>query len=748
MSITRMITKTPIQNESCNIYETTIDENLIQSILTNRFIGEGVFCLEQLSLPDYSEQYLISPSFSKFDFKPIDKQWQFDNELVAYELELTKPYFLPLDIKQHTNLFKFISELNCPLFTQLLLTKRVDKWRESTCDMYEDFLNGNDYPLDNKLIRTVQSKVINVLSKVTNYNARREPIEEIEQKILSQCYRFECRIVLLEPKLQQKFEETVRKLLEKLNLFNELYLKRVKNPKNVLNLIKNRSFQHELLGNMLSEKEIVSLLCDKELSITTHVSITQPVRKKGIVAKLEASQMLQRALKLLPYEEKKDLTVDKTIITQMQQAFSRVKISKEPLKVTNVERGSRIQKIEIKIPSDINYLNIKKNIENIRAALGKDALSIEIADKPETVNLYVPCDETELIYLTQILESPEFHEFAKNKALPFVIGEDVIGKPLFACLNELRHLLIAGESGSGKSVYLNCLLICLILYVNPNELILYLVDPKMVELKPYEGFHQVKDVIVEMNKASELLNKLTVEMDKRYEMLSKEGYRDIMGYNKSHDIKIPYIVTVIEEYADLVATNPEVEEYIARLGAKARAAGIHLIIVTQRPSADILDGAIKTNLPARISFKLEATSDYVTVFGKGIPFEPLGRGDGCARIETLPKHYQRFQSPIITLDDDIWRKVIIDLKETFHEVSTQDIELMEIEPEEEPINKLKRIIVNSGELRVSELQKLMNIKMNRVSELMKELVEEEWLGRDGRSYVIVAEEDELNKWKD
>jgi S-DNA-T family DNA segregation ATPase FtsK/SpoIIIE len=274
-----------------------------------------------------------------------------------------------------------------------------------------------------------------------------------------------------------------------------------------------------------------------------------------------------------------------------------------------------------------------------------------------------------------------------------------------------------------------------------------MVDPKMVELKPYEGFPQVKEVITEMKRASTLLSKLTVEMDKRYEVLSKSGYRDVMGYNKSSETKIPYIVMVIDEYADLVSTNPEVEEYIQRLGAKARAAGIHLIIATQRPSADILDGAIKTNLPARISFKLEATTDYVTVFGKGFPFELLGRGDGCARIEGLPKHYQRFQSPIITLDDDVWKDVIRDLKKVFSGIVTSDIDLPELVVEE-PIDKLKKIIAITNDLRVTSLQSNMGIAIGKVTELLKQLVEEEWLVKDGRGYKVNVDDEELSKWRE
>jgi S-DNA-T family DNA segregation ATPase FtsK/SpoIIIE len=711
MSLTRILNKTPVINEKCNVYELDqIDSNLLSQITQSRFVADGVFGIEQYSIDDYMEQYLYSPSFEKYPLPTCEKEWQFDiKEVSVYELVLEKQMFLPLDTKQFVDLFNSISEIDdVSVFTQVLICKRLDNWRETAISQYESFLKGNENPFMSKLSIKLQEKVLNVVNKISNFSVVRDPIEEIENKILQPNYRFECRFVLFEDKYIDKFVQKMNKNLKKLTFFNEISLKKVQNKRKMLKFIENRELQVELVNQLLSESEIYSLLCNNKPTVTkVEIQSTSPtVNKPASLLKQIQNNYLNDAIKLLPYEAKKNLSVDKEVANQIQKAFNRVKISKEPLEVTNIERGSRLQKIEIKIPSDKNYSDIKKNVENIRAALGKESLSIEIGDKPESINIYVTCQDTELIYLKQLLESPAFQEYAKDKVLPFVLGEDVIGQPLFACLSELRHLLICGATGSGKSVFLNCLLICLILYVCPDELILYLVDPKMVELKPYEGFPQVKEVITDMSKASSLLSKLTVEMDRRYEILSKAGYRDVKGYNKSAENKIPYIVVVVDEYADLVGTNPEVEDYIQRLGQKARGAGVHLVIATQRPSVDILDGAIKSNLPARVSFKLESSSDYTTVFGKGIPFEPLGRGDGCARIEGLPKHYQRFQSPIITLDDDVWKDLISDLKNIFKGVVVNDIELPEAESE---MDKLKRIIANTNELRVSELQSKMGM---------------------------------------
>jgi len=741
------LNKTPVQNEYSNAYEIEdVNQQLIKDILHSRFISEGIYSIEQYSIGEYVENYITSPSFSKFPYQSVKREWQFDKDAIGFELVLEKPMFMPLDTNNYADLLRNIAKkCNFPVFLQVLLSKRKDNWRELAINQYESFLKGNDNFTNFKPIDKIQDKFLKVLNKIGNFQFTRDPVEEIENKILQDNYRFECRIVLFDRKKEHAFISDLNRILNDLNLFNRLYLKPISDINFLFKSINRRCFSSHSLNQLLSESELYCLLSDSAQKVDT-VSPVSTNKPTSLIKQIQNNHFAE-AVNLLPFQEKRNLEIDQEIVGQIQQAFSRVKISKEPLQVSDIERGARLQKIEIKIPSDKNYTDIKKNVENIKAALGKDSLSIEIGDKPETINVYIACEDTELIYLKSILSSPEFQEYTKEHTLPLILGEDVIGNPLFACLSELRHLLIAGATGSGKSVFLNCLLITLILYVNPDELALYLIDPKMVELTPYVGFPQVREVITDMKKASNLLSCLTTEMDKRYELLSKSGYRDVKGYNKKAETKLPYIVVVVDEYADLIGTNPEVESYIQRLGQKARAAGIHLILATQRPSADILDGAIKINFPSRISFKLETSSDYMTVFGKGIPFEPLGRGDACGKIEGFSKQYQRFQSPIITLDDDEWIEVVSELKKVFSDVSVPEIELEEVVTVD-PIDQLKRIIALTGETKISELQSQMGIGINKVTELMRQLVDEEWLGREGRKYVVLADEDELIKYRD
>jgi len=738
MSLSRYIFKSPIANESNTVYLLDeINDNTIQNILNSRFISDSIYALEQYSDGEYMENFFISPTNDKHDYEESSTSWEFDNKNIFYELRMQKHSFLPLDTNKFMNTLGEIANFNFPIFTQILICKRTDSWRELLINQYDDYLNGNDEPMDNKVLRSMQNQMLKVFSKITNYQIKRDPIKEIDNKILQDGYRMELRFALYNSNQAKLFEQKIGKILSQLNLFNQLCVEEISKSE-IVDYVAKRSMKEEVNNTIFSKSEIISLLCSE--SIGDNVLSSTKIKSATNIIRHMTNNYLNEGVKLLPYEEKINVEVDKELEKQIIGAFKRVNISKEPLKVTDITRGSRIQRIECKIPKDKNYDSIKKNLTNIQAALGNQNVSLEIGNKPETVDIYLPCTDVELIYLKSILESEEFNEYASNKTLPFILGEDEIGNKLFSSLSDIRHLLIAGTSGSGKSVFINCILITFLLHMNPEELSLYLIDPKMVELSPYQGFPQVKEVITDMRKASKLLENLTVEMDKRYEILNKEGYRDIKGLNNSGKMKLPYIVCVIDEYADLIGTNPEVDKSIQRLGQKARAAGIHLIVATQRPSSDVLNGSIKVNLSARIGFKMETSSDYKTVFGTSIPFKPLGQGDGCAVIEGLPKQYQRFQSPLITLDDEEWKELIVKLKDMFKNIELNDVDLAEVEIEE-PIDKLKRLIIENNETRVGQLREMMGVRMNEVSDMMKQLLDEGFLVKNGRSYEIVNDDE-------
>jgi DNA segregation ATPase FtsK/SpoIIIE, S-DNA-T family len=746
MTLTRIIHKTPLANEKTNVYEVEFDSNLVKQVLQSRFIGEGVYCLEQYSIDDYNERYLITPSFDKQFGSVTEKDWNFksDNmsDLTIYELILEKPVFMPLDVKQFVDLFH--TEYKESVFMQVLTCKRLDNWREVAIQQYESYLSGSDSPLESKFAIKFQDKVLNVLNKISNYTVKRNNIEEMEQKILSHNYRFECRFIIYDEK-HANFLSKMEKNLKKLQLFNEFRLKKVQNKRNMLKLIENREFKVDLVNQLLSESEIYSLLCDKAPTGIQKVEIEKPVKQQSVLKNLEDSMLLQRAVQLMPKGEVRNVEIDQTKAEQINQAFKRVNIIKKSMKVTEMHQGSSLLKVQMEIPPDITYTSVSKKLVDIQAALGNQNVSVEIGDKPDTINIFVPLENRGVVYFRDILESEEFQQHKKKYPLPFIIGESVNGELLFSCLAELRHLLVTGATGSGKSVFVNLLLMSLLLNVPPDELSMYLIDPKQVEYSMFKGFPQVRKIVTNMKVADGLLNQLVIEMERRYDLFSNSGVKNITSYNKNHEVKLPFIVCAIDEYADLVMVNSSVEDHLVRLGQKARAAGIHLIICTQKPLADIVTSVLKSNLPSAISFRLKTSSDYQTVFGKGIPYNLLGKGDGVAKLEGQLKEYERFQSPVLTLVEEDEEEIYSQLKEMFHDVDIVEEELPEPESDRD---KLKRIIAETNELRVSELGRLMSIGNNKIHALMIELLSEGWLKKEGRSYEVNVDEEELNKWRD
>nr|WP_285864317.1 FtsK/SpoIIIE domain-containing protein [Lederbergia lenta] len=379
--------------------------------------------------------------------------------------------------------------------------------------------------------------------------------------------------------------------------------------------------------------------------------------------------------------------------------------------------------------------------------MGNEFISIEIGTDPGTIDLFIPKQERRLIYLGNALKSASFQKYASKAILPIVLGENTSGELMSICLTEIVHLLVAGATGSGKSVFLHNIITSLLLNVNPDLLRMILIDPKANEMLTYNGIPHV-NVITDMNQSFKTLESLCIEMDKRYELLGKHGYRNIKQYNNNSEKKLSYIVCVIDEYADLMMTNSEVEDYIVRLAQKARASGIHLIIATQKPLATVVTSLLKTNLPSAIGFKMKTSQDYMTVFGKGIPYRLFGKGDGVAMIEGQLKEFERFQSPLITADENEEIGVFNKLRESFGNMKiASEPAVPEIVKEEEPIDKLRKIIATTGETRVTKLRELMGIRINVVQELIQQLASEGFLKKENNKYEVTATEEELNNYR-
>ncbi len=302
-------------------------------------------------------------------------------------------------------------------------------------------------------------------------------------------------------------------------------------------------------------------------------------------------------------------------------------------KVTNVTRGPTVTRYEIQPNIGVKVSKILNLADDIALNLAAKSIRIEAPIPGKSaVGIEVPNKNTETVWLRDIIESDEFCD-AKSK-VSFCLGKSIDGEPYISDIAKMPHMLIAGSTGSGKSVCINSILVSLLYKAKPNEVKLILIDPKVVELGVYNGIpHLLIPVVTDPKKAAGALNWAVQEMVNRYNLFAAKGVRDIRGYNEllnseGEDGILPQIVIIIDELADLMMVAPnEVEDAICRLAQMARAAGMHLIIATQRPSVDVVTGIIKANVPSRIAFTVSSQVDSRTILDMGGAEKLLGKGD-------------------------------------------------------------------------------------------------------------------------
>jgi len=302
-------------------------------------------------------------------------------------------------------------------------------------------------------------------------------------------------------------------------------------------------------------------------------------------------------------------------------------------KVTNVTRGPTVTRYEIQPNIGVKVSKILNLADDIALNLAAKSIRIEAPIPGKSaVGIEVPNRTTETVWLRDIIESEEFED-AKSK-VSFSLGKSIDGEPYISDIAKMPHMLIAGSTGSGKSVCINSILVSLLYKAKPNEVKLILIDPKVVELGVYNGIpHLLIPVVTDPKKAAGALNWAVQEMVNRYNLFAAKGVRDIRGYNEllnseGEDGVLPQIVIIIDELADLMMVAPnEVEDAICRLAQMARAAGMHLIIATQRPSVDVVTGIIKANVPSRIAFTVSSQVDSRTILDMGGAEKLLGKGD-------------------------------------------------------------------------------------------------------------------------
>ena len=418
-------------------------------------------------------------------------------------------------------------------------------------------------------------------------------------------------------------------------------------------------------------------------------------------------------------------------------------------KVEDSLPGPVITRFELNLAPGTKASQVSNIANDLARSLAvKSVRIVEVIEGKSTIGVEIPNPKRKVVTLFSTLSQKSTDQL---KSLEFCIGKDIAGNISTVNLQELPHLLIAGTTGSGKSVGVNTLLLNLLRNNKPEDLRLLLIDPKMLELSVYDDIpHLITPVITDMQKAANGLNWCVKEMDRRYKLMSLLGVRNLESYNKKilkpqsidseiknqiEEIsgpeleKLPYIVVVIDELADLMmVTGKKVEQLIARLAQKARASGIHLVIATQRPSVDVITGLIKANIPSRMSFLVSSKVDSRTILDQGGAEQLLGKGD-MLFIEPGTSIPKRIHCSFVA-DDEV-QKIAKQLRETarpnYIDEVTKSIEIQEISSDssedDDLYNQAVEFVIESRRASISSIQRKFRIGYNRAARLIETMEE-------------------------
>ncbi|MBU3180955.1 FtsK/SpoIIIE family DNA translocase [Clostridium psychrophilum] len=428
-------------------------------------------------------------------------------------------------------------------------------------------------------------------------------------------------------------------------------------------------------------------------------------------------------------------------------------------KVIQVTKGPSVTRFELQPNAGVKVSKIVNLADDIALNLASSGVRIEAPIPGKAaVGIEVPNKELSAVYLREVIESNEF--LATNKNLSFSLGKDIGGNCVVSDLTKMPHLLVAGATGSGKSVCINSLIISLLYKYSPEDVKLLLIDPKVVELNIYNGIpHLLIPVVTDPKKSAGALNWAVNEMSRRYKSFAENNVRSIEGYNELAskgivESKLPWIVIIIDELADLmtVCAN-DVEEYIGRLAQMARAAGMHLVIATQRPSVDVITGVIKANIPSRISFAVSSQIDSRTILDSSGAEKLLGKGDMLFYPTGEPKPI-RIQGAFVS-EEEVERVVnfIKDQKtevnyekEIIDEIESSSSTKNEDDDTDELLNEAIRIVVENDQASTSLLQRKLKIGYNRAARIIEQMEDRKIIsGRNGsKPREVLLSNTELN----
>ena len=393
-------------------------------------------------------------------------------------------------------------------------------------------------------------------------------------------------------------------------------------------------------------------------------------------------------------------------------------------KIKAINNGPVVSLYEFEPAPGVKVSKIINLSEDLARNTSSTSARVSVIPGKNTVGIEIPNESRESVSLREMIDNDKFEK--KEIKLPIALGKSISGVPIVGDLTAMPHLLIAGTTGSGKSVCINTIIVSLLYKLNPDLCKFILIDPKMLELSTYEGIpHLLTPVITDAKKATSALAWTVKEMNSRYKLMSKVGVRNIDGYNSKHKLKMPYIVVVVDEMSDLMlVAGKEIENYIQKLSQMARAAGIHIIMATQRPSVDVITGTIKANFPTRVSFQVSSKIDSRTILGEQGAEQLLGKGDmlfmsSANRIIRIHGPYvseQEIERIANTLraqgkPDYIEEITAQENKETTTMLASEDTE-------DEFYNQALEIIKTEGKASTSFLQRKLQIGYNRAARII------------------------------
>ncbi len=407
--------------------------------------------------------------------------------------------------------------------------------------------------------------------------------------------------------------------LMSINFSPKKFLDFIKKLINYINKSKNKPYtdKSEIISEYIPQEEIKNLI-QEDLPFIKAEKLKEIEKNKF---KLPSLDLLKISSKKDKQNQDKDEIIDPTSLEKILLDFG------VNGKIKKVSRGPVVTLNEFEPAAGVKVSKIINLSDDIARNTSSESARISTIPGSNTIGIELPNYTRENVFLSEILDKTDFKK--KDIKLPIALGKNISGAPIISDLASMPHLLIAGTTGSGKSVCINTIILSLLYRHTPEKCKFILIDPKMLELSTYEGIpHLLCPVITEAKKAASVLGWVVKEMESRYRLMTKEGVRNIDSYNAKHKLPMPYIVVVVDEMSDLMlVAGKEIENYIQKLSQMARAAGIHIIMATQRPSVDVITGTIKANFPTRISFQVTSKIDSRTILGEQGAEQLLGKGD-------------------------------------------------------------------------------------------------------------------------